>query len=67
MNNKIFSEVIKWEKHPTNTRYFYTHLNNKLILLRMNNFPDEQLFSLISELEIVDFEDAPENWEIPYE
>ena len=57
---------IYWQKHPTNNKYFYAYTDSELILLRLNNFPDESLLTLIYKLDIIDIEDAPEYWTIPY-
>ena len=65
--NSIFSQNIKFQKHSSNNRYFYTYINDELLLLRMNDFPDEPLFTIILGLQIIDIDDAPENWEIPYD
>jgi hypothetical protein len=35
-------------------------------LLRLNNFPEEPLLTLIFGLEIIDIEDVPEKWKVPF-
>jgi len=59
--NLILSDIF-WKKHPENERYYYFEKNNKIILLRINNFPDEPLYTLINELKITDIDDKPTGW-----
>jgi hypothetical protein len=62
----LLKKNIRWKNHPDKEikRYWYCQIEEKLILLRMNNFPDEVLFTVINGLEICDLEDKPENWEL---
>jgi hypothetical protein len=53
-----------WKKHPQNDRYFYIERDEIIILLRINNFPDEPLYTLINGLDIIDIEDKPEQWHL---
>lgn len=64
--NHLIYESIIWEKHFLNERYFYSTNNGKLLLLRLNNFPDEPLLTLIDGLNIFDLEDVPDNWIVPF-
>lgn len=43
---------------------FYHEHDKKIFLLRINNFPDEILYTVINGLEINDLEDKPVNWEL---
>jgi hypothetical protein len=62
-----FKEMqISWVKHPTNERYYYTRIDNDIILLRLNDFPDEPLLTLIYGLDILDVEEVPQNWKVPF-
>lgn len=62
----LLKKNIKWKNHPDEKvrRFFYCEIEGRLILLRMNNFPDEVLYTVINGLEIIDIEDKPENWEL---
>ena len=62
----LLKKNIKWKNHPDKKvrRFFYCEIEGRLILLRMNNFPDEVLYTVINGLEIIDIEDKPENWEL---
>ncbi|WP_313531983.1 hypothetical protein [Sphingobacterium multivorum] len=42
----------------------YNEEYDKLILLRMNNFPEEPLYTLINGLDITDLEDKPTGWNL---
>jgi len=60
--DSIKDQLVLWKKHPSSLRYWYTDLKDELIFLRMNNFPDEPLYTLITRSEITDFDDLPEKW-----
>jgi len=64
---KLLDKSIYWQNHPTNKRYFFAQDDNEIILLRLNDFPDEPLWTLIKGLEILDIDDAPSQWFIPFE
>ena len=61
----LYSNVI-WKKHPLNAKFFYLKQNDQIVLLRINNFPEEPLFSLIDGLDILDIEEKPEGWQIEW-
>jgi hypothetical protein len=58
----LLRKKIIWQNHSSNARYHYTFEDGRLIYLRLNNFPDEPLYTLISGLEIIDLEDKPQDW-----
>ena len=62
----LATESVKWQRHPSNGRYFFAYNNGDLILLRQNDFPDEPLLSIICGLEIIDLDEVPTVWEIPW-
>jgi len=62
--NKILTKEIVWGKHPTQERYFSHYEDGKLILLRINNFPDEPLYTVIDGLNILDLDDKPTVWHL---
>ena len=63
---KFLNESITWKRHEKNTRYFYTYFDKDLILLRLNDFPDEPLLTIIVGIEIKDIDDTPSKWIIPW-
>ncbi|WP_025142713.1 hypothetical protein [Pedobacter jeongneungensis] len=62
----LLNTNIVWEKHTSNERFLYTEQDDQIILLRINNFPDEPLFSVINGLDILDIEDRPEGWHLKW-
>jgi hypothetical protein len=63
-NEELISSTILWKKHSEIGYYYYNEEYDKLILLRMNNFPEEPLFTLINGLDITDLEDKPIGWNL---
>ena len=64
--NNFLTKSIRRQNHEHQKRYFFANIDGELLLLRLNDFPDEPLFTLIRGLEIVDIEEAPKDWYIPY-
>ncbi len=60
----LLKTKVTWKRHPTSMRFFYHEHDKQLFLLRINNFPDEILYTVISGLEINDLEDKPVIWEL---
>jgi hypothetical protein len=63
--NDFLSVHLNWKPNK-DTRFYYCYFNDVLLLLRMNNFPDEPLYTFIYLLDIIDIEDLPSNWEIEH-
>lgn len=63
--NEILKAKIEWQPIE-NSSFFYCLIDNRIVYLRINNWPDEILFTLINELEILDLEESPKNWKINY-
>lgn len=59
---KYFDQVIRWKKHGQDTVYWFSEIGGDLVFLRMNNFPEEPLYTFISKSEVRDFNDLPEKW-----
>ena len=64
-NQELTSRSLYWQKHSANQRYFFTYNDGKLLLLRLNDFPDEPLLTLINGLDILDLDEVPVNWVVP--
>ena len=56
------NKTISWKQHRDSKRYWLASIDDETVFLRMNNFPDEPLYSLITKSSIRDFEDLPECW-----
>ena len=63
---EIFKSSIYWQKHSNNQRYFYAYSNGELLLLRLNDFPDQPFLTLIRGMGIIDMEETPEDWVVPF-
>lgn len=67
MKNEVLIEAnIFWKKHPVMKRYFYFENSRDIVLLRINNFPEEPLYTLINGLDIVDIDDKPSGWKLDF-
>ncbi len=64
-SNHLLSLSIYWQKVKETERYYYAYQNDELLLLRMNNFPDEPLYTLINKLQISDLDNLPNTWVLP--
>lgn len=63
-NEILLTSDISWVQHPVNQRYYFVEFKNRVVLLRINNFPDEPLYTLINGLDIMDIEDRPNGWSL---
>jgi hypothetical protein len=54
ITGSLVKQSIYWQKNTSSERYFYAYNDGKLLLLRLNNFPDEPLLTLIIGLDILD-------------
>ncbi|KIA95232.1 hypothetical protein OC25_07935 [Pedobacter kyungheensis] len=64
--DKLLTSNVVWKKHPLNAKFFFLKQKDQIVLLRINNFPDEPLFSIIDGLDILDIEDKPAGWKIEW-
>ncbi len=64
ITEELLTKEIVWKKHSTQERYFFHYEYEKLILLRINNFPDEPLYTILEGLNILDLDDKPANWHL---
>ena len=55
-------KLLIWKKHPSDQRYWMSSVGNQTLYLRMNNFPEEPLYTLISSTVIENFDDLPSQW-----
>jgi hypothetical protein len=65
--NQLLKEKLKWKSDPNSKRNFITDSYPKEeCYLRMNNFPDEPMWTLFYQGESIDFDDELKNWNITY-
>jgi len=62
--NNLENKKLFWRKHPTNVKFFFIKEQDKTILLRLNNFPEEPLLTIINGMDIYDIEERPITWEL---
>lgn len=65
--NQILAENLKWKPLLESERDFVSDIYEKEeCFLRMNNFPEEPLWTLFYKGESIDFDDTPPKWNITY-
>jgi len=63
----IIKKNLHWVPLPSSDRDFVTEMFPKeMCFLRMNNFPDEPLWTLFYGDFSLDFDDTPKNWTVKY-
>ncbi len=56
---------LEWVQQVEDRKFFRTEYNGEKLLLRLNDFPEEPLYSVIGESSF-DLDDKPETWLIRY-
>ncbi len=65
---KLFKEHLVWDFEKGSVRFFTTKSYDKsMCWLRINDYPDEPLWTLSFNGLEIDFDDEPKVWEINYE
>ncbi|MBS1537049.1 MAG: hypothetical protein JST20_04810 [Bacteroidetes bacterium] len=65
--NELLAQEIKWYPIPESDRDFISvGYSKEDCYLRMNNFPDEPLWTLFYKEDNIDFDDKPPKWSIIY-
>jgi hypothetical protein len=67
----ILKEPLVWKPHPSNKKYHQTYINGEHALLRLNNFPDDPIYTFIYYKDIDNFlifhlDESPKSWKIEY-
>lgn len=69
MNDNLFKKIvdarIQWQQ--LSGPYFQSNFQGKIIKLRLNDFPDEVLWTLIVDGEELNLEETPPHWILPPE
>lgn len=61
---KLFEKKIAWKKCGVKNDEFIFSDNGKSFKLKMNDFPDEVMFTVSFENESIDIDDLPKKWKI---
>lgn len=57
---------IKWNESNNSEYPFFIVIDRKTLVLRLNDFPEEPLYTLIVDgKEVIDLEGLPSTWQIP--
>jgi hypothetical protein len=63
MEHPLFVYWIRWNTTEDALFPYQATINDQIWLIRINDFPDEPLYTLIIEKrEIIDFDDWPKTW-----
>lgn len=63
--DKMVSSCLEWLPVDGESHLFFTIFENKEIILRLNDFPEEPLLSLIFENNRIDMDNWPDEWTLP--
>lgn len=55
-------KMIIWRSHSSSPRFWIAESEGDTFYLRMNNFPEEPLYTFISKSVLEDIDDLPERW-----
>jgi hypothetical protein len=61
MNEEVF-----WRKLGPDSVEYEATVQGRACRLRMNNFPEAPLYTLIVGIEWIDLDDAPKSWHFPW-
>lgn len=65
--NQILTEKIEWSRDAESVRFFFSkNYPKEECYLRVNDFPDEPMWTLFYKGESIDFDDKSKNWKIEY-
>ncbi len=53
---------LEWLVHPDRKGYYYAKVENQTLSLRLNDFPEEPLYTLIWKDQSIDLEEKPSLW-----
>ena len=61
----LFNKQITWKFVKPGGIEFYAIVDGQKCELRMNNFPEEPLYTLEYMNQTIDFDDRPKTWKLP--
>ena len=56
---------LDWEQTPQSAYLFSSVFKNRIVFLRLNDFPDEPLCTVVLGDQEIDLEDLPKSWTLP--
>jgi hypothetical protein len=62
----LFAVPVRWHEVESGGNEFMSVVNGQTCKLRINDFPDEPLYTLTIDGEHYDFDDKPSTWIIPF-
>lgn len=64
--SEYFELEIEWKNNKSAEFPFYAVVNHKSLVIRINDFPEEEMYTLIvDDKEICDFSTWPSRWQKP--
>lgn len=64
--NEYLTKKIEWEESGDSEYPFCAIINNKRLVLRLNDFPEEPMYTLlVNNQEVIDLDGVPSTWQIP--
>ncbi|MBL4708041.1 MAG: hypothetical protein JKY48_06340 [Flavobacteriales bacterium] len=63
---ELLNAKIEWVRGKSDKKFFVASYKGIDLLLRMNNFPEEPMYTLFWIEESSDFDDKPDSWKINY-
>ncbi len=61
----ILQREVKWKEEVPGGVEFFAYIDGELCQLRMNDFPDEPLYTLTWKNSQIDLDDRPIKWDVP--
>jgi hypothetical protein len=61
----LFQKPISWHATKPDSVEFYAYVDGERCELRLNDFPDEPLYTLTFSGQSVSFDDRPRSWSLP--
>jgi hypothetical protein len=66
MIQEVLNAEVYWERVTLEGVEYVATLNGNVFKLRMNDFPDEPLYTVTFGNEKIDLDDTPDSWHFPW-
>jgi hypothetical protein len=63
--NELLLEEIHWQRDTEHKGFFFAEVRGAKVEMRLNNFPDEVLCTLLLGSESLDLDNWGQNWHLP--